>query len=141
MLPPLVTGPIPAYNNPPIEPQFYQPRRFEISDVTLGKTTIVTTVDDLDYVVGQVVRLLIPKPFGCVQLNEKQGIAISFPAANEVEVEIDSSINVDTFTTSSSKNRPQIVAIGDVNNGAINTHGRTQQITYIPGSFINISPA
>lgn len=33
----------------------------------------------------------------------------------------------------------QILAVGDINSGQINT-GRTGNITYIPGSFINISP-
>jgi hypothetical protein len=34
----------------------------------------------------------------------------------------------------------QIIATGDVNSGQTNSDGRTQNITYVPGSFINISP-
>jgi len=30
------TGPIALYNNLPIEPQYYQPSQFFISDITLG---------------------------------------------------------------------------------------------------------
>lgn len=135
-------GPTPPYNNPPIEPQFYQPSRFEISNVTLGKTTIITTVDDMNYVIGQSVRLLIPYGFGCTQLNEKTGFVISLPSDNEVELNIDSSINVDAYISASSAftTRAQILAIGDLNNGTVNPSGRVMQSTGIPGSFINISP-
>lgn len=133
-------GPIPPYTNPPIEPQYYQPSRFVISNVTLGQTTIVTTIEDMNYVLGQVVRLVIPPTFGCRQLNEDQGVVISFPALNEVELNIDSSRNVDAYIASSATTPAQILAIGDINSGQINSNGIFKTITYIPGSFINISP-
>lgn len=133
-------GPIPPYTNPPIEPQYYQPSRFVISNVTLGQTTIVTTIEDMNYVLGQVVRLVIPPTFGCRQLNEDQGVVISLPALNEVELNIDSSRNVDAYIASSATTPAQILAIGDINSGQINSNGIFKTITYIPGSFINISP-
>ena len=86
-----IVGPVPPYTNPPIEPQYYQPSKFYIEDVTLGRTTTVTTTEDHNYVIGQLVRLLIPSSFGCVQLNNTQGYVISIPASNEVELDIDSS--------------------------------------------------
>ena len=136
----VISYPIPAYQNVPIEAQFYKPSRFVISDVTLGVTTLVTTTEDMNYVIGQVVRLLIPSSFGCYQLNERQGIVLSIPADNEVEISIDSSQNVDQFISSSATTKPQIVAIGSVNTGYLNVSGRTNNGTYVPGSFINISP-
>ena len=45
-------GPTPAYNNPPIEPQFYQPSRFVISAISNGNPTTVTTSEENNYVVG-----------------------------------------------------------------------------------------
>lgn len=137
----VISYPIPAYQNVPIEPQFYQPRRFVISNVTLGTTTLVTTVVDHDYVIGQQVRLIIPAEFGCYQLNEAFGYVLSVPTTTSVEVAIDSSKNVDPYIAATSNQEPAILAIGDVNTGAINTQGRINQTTYIPGSFIDISPA
>jgi len=90
-------GPVALYNNLPIEPQFYQPSRFVISNVTLGNTTIVTTSVANNYVIGQLVRLLIPVGYGCNQLNEQSGIVISLPSSTQVEVMINSSVNVNPF--------------------------------------------
>ena len=132
-------GPIALYNNLPIEPQNYKPRFFFISSITLGQTTTVTTTADQDYVIGQECRLIIPPTNGCRQLNEKKGFVISIPSSTQVVLNIDSSRNVDPFQTSSATTQPQILAIGDVNTGAINK-GKTCNVTYIPGSFINISP-
>jgi len=133
------TGPIALGNNYPINAQYYSPQFFFISNITLGLTTTVTTTVSQDYVIGQNCRLIIPEANGCSQLNEKQGIVISIPASNQVVLNIDSSMNVDPFVTSTADTQPQILAIGDVNSGQINT-GRTNNLTYIPGSFINISP-
>ncbi len=134
-----IVGPIPPYSNPPIEPQFYQPSRFVISNVTLGQTTVVTTTLDMNYVIGQLVRLIIPSSFGCRQLNEQQGFVIAIPALNQVELSIDSSVNVDPYIASSATTQAQILAIGDINSGIISSNGRSVNSTNIPGSFINIS--
>ncbi len=134
-------GPIPPFNNPPIEPQFYLPSRFVISDVALGQTTIVTATEDMNYVIGQLVRLLIPKRFGCFQLNNVEGYVIDLPADNEVTIDIDSSQNVNAFISMpSARNQAQIVPVGDINQGYISSTGRNIPRPYIPGSFINISP-
>jgi len=135
----VITYPIPLYSNPPIEPGFYQPKFYFILDVTLGPTTTVTTTENHDYVLGQQVRLLIPQGFGCRQLNEQSGLVLSVPSGDQVELDINSSVNVDFFTSTTAKTQPQILAIGDINSGAINT-GRTNNQTFINGSFINISP-
>ena len=211
-----IIGPTPAYANVPINANYYQPSRFVISAITLGETTTVTTTADHNYVIGQVVRLLIPQDYGSYQLNETQGIVLSVPAADQVTVGINSTsassfvasiytatitnitqasptvvtatnyftpydrvritavggmteLNNNVYTvvaaTASSfslavnstgftaytgsgtatlyphpTTQPQILAIGDVNSGAINTNGRTQNQTYIDGSFIDISP-
>lgn len=132
-------GPIAPYNNVPIHPEWYIPSRFVISAVSLGQMTTITTTQNMDYVIGQEVRLIIPPSFGCRQLNEKKGFVVSIPSATQVVVTINSSQNVDPFISSSATTQAQILAIGDVNSGSIN-NGRSGNITYIPGSFINISP-
>ncbi|MEO8253184.1 MAG: hypothetical protein ABI554_02270 [Flavobacterium sp.] len=135
----VLSYPIPPYQNVPIHAEYYLPRFFFISGLTLGLTTIVTTTVDHDYVIGQEVRLIIPPYFGSRQLNEKKGFVISIPSSNQVELDINSQF-VDPLIPSSALYQPQILAIGDVNTGAINNHGRCFTSTHIPGSFIDISP-
>lgn len=142
----VISFPIPPYSNVPINAEFYQPSQFFISGVTLGFNTIVTTTKAINYVIGQLVRLVIPPSFGCRQLNQSQGYVLSIPSPNQVVLSIDSSQNVDPFKSSSATTQPQILAIGDVNTGYASTTGRSiptingnTQIA-IPGSFINISP-
>lgn len=139
MIGPVISFPIPAYQNLPIEAQYYKPSRFVISAITLGQTTIVTTTIDMNYVIGQLVRFIIPPSFGTRQLNEQEGYVIAIPASNQVEVDISSAF-MDNFISSSATTQAQILAIGDVNSGVTNSNGRTQNGTFIPGSFINISP-
>ena len=138
----VLSYPIPEFQNVPPEPQFYLPSRFVISNVTLGMTTIVTTTLDHDYVIGQQCRLIIPASFGCFQLNEKLGYVLSIPSSNQVELSIDSLRNVDPYIASSVTypSVAQIMAVGDVNNGTTNSNGRNNYATFIPGSFIDISP-
>ncbi len=135
----VISYPIPAYQNLPIEAQFYEPSRFVISNITLGQTTLVTTTENVNYVIGQQVRILIPSLFGTIQLNEQIGYVLSLPAPNQVEINI-KSIDYNDFISSTSTTKPQILAIGNINSGAINSSGRTLNSMFIPGSFIDISP-
>ena len=96
-LPGVISYPIPIYQNVEIHEEYYQPKRFVIEDIDLGETTLVTTTLDHDYVIGQLIRLIIPAQFGSYQLNESRGFVISIPNSDEVEVDIDSSLNVDPF--------------------------------------------
>lgn len=136
----VVSYPIPLYANVPIQAQYYQPSRYVISAVTLGLTTIVTTSVAHNYVIGQTARMIIPPSFGCRQLNEVQGYVLSIPSTTQVELSIDSSKNVDAYIASSATTVAQILAIGDLNSGQINANGNLNTLTYIPGSFLNISP-
>ena len=136
----VISPPIPAYQNLPIEPQNYQPRFFFIEDITQGPTTIVTTTTDHDYVIGQLIRLIIPPTNGIRLLNGQLGYVISIPADDQVEVTI-YSVGLDPFITSNNRNQPQILPVGDVNTGQTNANGPFFTTPYIPGSFIDISPA
>ncbi len=135
-----IVGPIPPYTNPPINPQYYKPSRFEISAISLGATTTITTIEDMNYVIGQLVRLIIPPSFGSRALNEQTGVVIEIPADNEVVLDI-YSVGIDPYIASPANTRAQILAIGDTNSGQINENGRVNLNSNIPGSFINISPA
>ena len=131
-------GPTPAYNNPPIEPQFYQPSRFQISNISIGVQTTVTTTVNQNYVIGQLVRLIIPNGYGCTQLTNRTAYVIAIPAANQVTLDLNSK-TASAFINAGRATPPQIVAVGDVNTGAINIEPNPE-ILNIPGSFINISP-
>jgi hypothetical protein len=135
----VISYPIPAYQNVPIEPQWYEPSQFFISAITRGWMTTVTTTVNHNYVVGQQVRLVIPPTFGIRQLNEQIAYVYSIPSPTQVVITINSN-SYDPFVSSPATTQPQIMAIGDINSGATNMKPSTEQ-TYIPGSFINISPA
>ncbi len=143
----VISYPISAHQNEPIRADFYQPSRFVISAISLGVATTVTTTEDINYEIGQEVRLIIPPSNGSYQLNGRTGIVISLPSSTQVVLNIDSSQNVDAFiyiapptSISNPFESAQIVAIGDVNTGATNSNGNMDVQTYIPASFINISP-
>ena len=139
MIGPIISFPIPAYSNVPINPQFYKPRFWFISTITQGMTTTVTTTTNQDFVVAQLVRFIIPPTFGIRQLNEREGYVIAINSSTQVVVDIDSSF-MDAFTSSSVTTQPQIIPVGDIANGQVNATGRQNTGTFIPGSFINISP-
>jgi hypothetical protein len=137
-----IVGPIAPYSNVPIHPEYYQPRQFFISNISLGIQTTVTTTVNHDYVIGQLVRLVIPFFSGCRELNHRTGLVLSIPSPTQVLINLNSS-NASLFTTTTTPQQPQILAVGDVNNGLIVSTGRTLPIgtvPNIPGSFMDISP-
>ena len=142
-----IIGPIAPYQNVPIAAQYYQPNWFTISNIQLGLTTQVTMNANIingftinpNYVIGQLIRLDIPPGNGCRQLNQVEGYVVAIPSQFDVVVNINS-IGSDAFISNSNPNQSKIVAIGDINTGAINPNGLKNQSISIPGSFINISP-
>lgn len=132
--------PVAPQSNPPINPQYFFPRRQVITAISMGLTTLVTTEEDMNYAVGQEVRLIIPAFNGARELNEQTGFVILSPAPNQVILTIDSQ-RVSPFTPVAGYISPQIIPIGDINNGVVNSNGVSPAGTFIPGSFINISPA
>jgi hypothetical protein len=131
-------GPIPPYNNLPPNPEFYLPRFFYITNVVLGSTTTITTAKDMNYVIGNLIRLIIPNGFGCSALSGHTGYVLSIPAPNQVVVGIYSN-GVTPFVNPGFNTQPTIVPVGNINTGAIN-FGRNDNKTFIPGSFRNVSP-
>lgn len=134
-----IVGPIAPYSNVPIQANYYQPSRFVISAITLGFTTTVTTTVDNNYVIGQLCRLIIPPAYGCRELNESQGYVLSKPADDQVVLDI-YSLGGNAYIAASDSQDAQILPIGDINSGQTNSNGPSNTTTYIPGSFINISP-
>lgn len=147
---PIISGPVAPFSNLPIEPQFFQPSQFPITEITFGVTTIVTMSNGTNnvapnYVIGQLIRLVIPQKYGSGQLNGIKGFVISIPSSSQVEIDIysigtDPFIASPTFLPGQSQTPAQILAIGDVSSGQINSNGRINLETTIPGAFENISP-
>jgi len=141
------SGPIAPENNPSIMPEWFQPSIFPITAITSGVSTVVTTDTAFgisnNFVIGQLVRFVIPPTYGMRQLNEKQAYVIAIPGANQVTVNIDTSLNYDAFIPSPTygPTPPTIGAIGDINTGGINASGRRSNATTIEGAFTNISPS
>ena len=111
----VISYPAPLYQNLPIEPQWYQPSQFVITNITLGVTTIVTMANGTNgvspnYVIGQLVRLLVPSKYGTYQLNEQSGVVISLPMTNQVEININSS-QMNLFIASPSSFSPRSVSL------------------------------
>ena len=136
----VISYPISAYQNVPIQANYFQPSQFFISNIVLGILTTVTATTSLNYVIGQECRLIIPPTFGCFQLNGAQGFVVHIPSVDSVTLNIDSSINVDSFISSSATTQAQILAIGDINSGITSSTGVNIPFTNVPGAFINISP-
>jgi hypothetical protein len=134
-----IVGPIAPYSNVPIEPQFYEPRRYEIDDISKGQTTTITTTEDHDFVIGQQVRINLPAVYGMYQINGKQAMVIDIPSDDEVVLNLDST-QFDSFIAANDNQVPQIIPIGEFNSGYISSTGRVVSEINIPGSFINISP-
>lgn len=141
MTSPFITGPNALYRNIPIEPEYFQPSVFVILNILRGQTTTVTTTTDNNYVIGQLVRFLLPAAFGIRQINEQLAYVIATPAVNQFVADLDS-LHFDPFIPIplSATTLPQVVAVGDINTGVISSTGRVVPSSTIPGAFINISP-
>lgn len=141
MTSPFFTGPSAPYRNFPVEPQNFQPSLFVIADISKDVYALVTTVADQNYVVGQLVRFVIPAAFGMNQINERTAYVISILSQTQFLVDVNTT-QFDPFIPSPpyATTLPQVVAVGDTNTGVISQTGRTVTFTTIPGSFQNISP-
>ncbi len=145
-------GPIAPQNNPIPQPDWFQPSRFTISAITRGITTTVTVLPslfdnqdpvNLNYVVGQQVRFIIPPPYGIRQINELDALVLEITGLNQFIANINTVNNFNDFipTPTYGPTLPHVMAIGDVNSGTINAVGRKSTGLFPPGTFINISPA
>jgi hypothetical protein len=95
----VVSYPIPPFQNVPIHAEFYLPSRFVISAVLRGKTTLVTTTINHNYVTGQLVRFIIPPSFGIRQLNEQSGYIIPWPNSYQPTMNLTPTNGTPLYTT------------------------------------------
>ena len=142
MISPLFTGPLAPERNPEIRPQYFKPKLAVITQIVPISelyTGIVSSVDT-DFVVGQIVRFVIPTRDGMQQLDGKEAILVYLFMPNVFIVEIDTT-KFDPFNPLGNLNQEAFVLpVGDINSGAINSSGRINNLLYIDGSFKNVSP-
>lgn len=113
-------------------PYIYFPGTSFISAITLGSTTTIDTTSAHNFFVGQEVAFRIPQAWGTTQLNSLPntltpgspvyGYVVAVTDYNTVVVNIDSSAYTafnsnQTVASVPGLSFPQIVAVGDVNNG------------------------
>lgn len=139
---PFNIGPQSGERNPPITADYYSPQLAVISSISSISqfATQVVTTEENEFVVGQIVRFIIPARDGMVQLNERQAIVTSITNSTTFIVDIDTT-KMGTFNASTNTFQdPFVVPVGDINSGAINSSGRINNLLYISGSFKNIGP-
>lgn len=143
MVNPVFLGPIAPERNPPIEPQWYSPRVVEIESIT-PISQFVTEIETSEanlFVVGQTVRFVIAQNCGVRGLSEQQAYITQIIDDTHFYVAFDVT-NMNSFNPAGNTNQPSYVCpIGDINSGPINSNGRINNILFIDGSFINVSPA
>lgn len=135
----VISYPVPLYQNLPIESDFYIPRNKTIASITQGITTTVETTAANEFVVGQLVRFIIPPAYGIRQLNHILGHVVQVNSTTEFVVDVNT-VGMDAFISASSNENPQITPVGDQNSGCPAVTSRSTNQTFIDGSFRNISP-
>lgn len=141
--------PTPAYNNQPIQSQFFVPSYFQISGITFGDTTTITVLPnfgrDCNFVVGQQVLFLIPNSYGTIQMNKKQGIVLEILTSLRFTVNINTSgANYTAFnpTPTAERQIAQVLPAGTFNTGNIIPDPQNIPLINLapPGSFTNTQP-
>jgi hypothetical protein len=118
------------------------PFKCNVTGVTRGTSTIVTTDVNHGFITGNQVQFSIPKVWGMVQLNGLKGIVLSF-TSNTITVNIDSTF-FDPFVTPSVVlpvviDSAEVLPIGDQNIGYSVVAGMSPSLQ-IPGTFRNTFP-
>lgn len=78
-----------------------------INAITLGQTTIVGLVDDIDYIVGEYVSFRVSKDWGTVEINNQRGLILAI-GSTDITVQIDSTNYTPFVYSPSSLSSPAI---------------------------------
>lgn len=139
-----MASPLNRYNLGLFNSGTYYPFTCDISSVSQGLTTTVTTTIDNAFKVGNQVSFRIPPQYGMTQLNGLKGYIISVPSANQIVVNIVSTnfdaFSVPTVTPPTVIDPAQVVAIGDSNTGSQSPGSVYPIPNTIPGAYYNTFP-
>lgn len=142
MTSPFNIGPLAPERNPPITPQYFYPNFSLIESITPIDTftSQIVTQEINQFVVGQLIRFVIPILDGMRGLNEQTCYILEITNDTTFIAGINSQ-NMGTFNPDgNTQQKPFIIPVGDINSGQINSMGRINNLLYIEGSFKNISP-
>ena len=120
----------------------YIPFLCNITAVSQGQTTTITTAVNHGFIVGNQVQFVIPPQWGIRQLNNLKGYILSI-TSDTITVNIDSS-NFDAFITPTVVlplvvDQPQVIPIGGENVGYTSANVLNPALK-IPGAFRNTYP-
>lgn len=137
-------SPLTPYNLGLFNSGTYTPFICDISAISTGKTTLVTTTTSHGFVIGNEVQFDIPSQWGIQQLNQLTGYISSIPAVNQFIVNINT-LTFDAFVTPSPPtyiviDPAQVAGIGDFNTGTSSPGGVPANPNTVPGAFQNQPP-
>jgi len=139
-----MANPLNRYNLGLFDSGTYSPNICDISAISTGSTTTVTTSTDHSFVIGNQVQFFIPPRWGISQLNGLKGYVIALPASDEFTVDIDStffnSLTVPSPSPYIVVDPAQVAGVGDSNMGQVFAGGVITQPNTIPGAFENQFP-
>lgn len=115
----------------------FEPVKVGIKDVTRAIRALVTTVIPHTFVIGLLVRFVVPTPYGINQMNGEKGYVISVPTNNTFLVSLDTRLYDPFNPVGISAQNPIILPIGGINTGITGTPPFTQEEVGIPGQFRN----
>ena len=102
-----------------IENPNFQPALRLITALTIAENATVTTSFDHDYLIGLIVRILVPNEFGMIQVNKEVGTIIEVPTDDTFVIDIDTR-GFDTFIVPDPEEWfinefPSVVPVGEIN--------------------------
>ena len=120
-------------NSGAVQDPLYQPAMRQISNITQAEQATVTTTFDHQYIVGEIVRLVVPIDYGMQQVNGQTGTIISVTDDTFV-IDINTSL-YDAFVNSlTSLQYPQVIPIGEVSETLL---AATHNTLRPPSNFIS----
>lgn len=114
----------------------YIPLNVEIANITRAANASVTTDSNHYYVVGQLVRFHVPKPYGMTEINEMLAYVLTVPSVTTFTVGTDTR-GFTAFIPSPTypgNMAAQVSAVGDANNSSRTTASNGLTVS---GAFLN----
>ncbi len=87
----------------------FVPKFYYLTMISNGQLAVVTTEEDHDYVIGQIVSFRVTAPYGMTQINNKQARILDIPSSNTFTIELDTTFYNPFIYPVSGRNTPPVV--------------------------------